>query len=849
MESNLINWLELACSEVLQCENVSSLSLEECVVFVGKNLFGIDGDLDTNGVHDHISDKIGVYYNPQLVTNTVKLILKYVVSPECPEREQFVSHIISMSSSMQECLMKTIQEESTDSPPIPPKKEARLAVEQPERLQTDFPCDMCFRKDRELEKYSRDLSDAINRESALEEKLQVENSANLRQVLDLECIINEKDIAIKRMKADIAALQKTESELLTSVKEKSTLVNKISTLEDRIDILEPLANRAETASNQLERLKEKMDRLTGVQEQLRAESESHNETHARLLEAQQELDTLRTSKSHLEDYRTRCAENQITIADLTSRLAFSESSAQALAAELDAVREGSHNSEKMAKRLNDELKNASEELKSFNRVTGIGDSMSELNPEVMKELRFLRTENEDLKSKLDMSSLESLDKMQQDISDQKCVNTSLQQKWTLAKDTIKERNAQIVDLEDSLRDWKHKYSVLFTEHREACAMAAEDTLSQRILFASKVKHLKTRSEHQAKLARMGSETVVHWLSEDLHVTSETLKFTESELKCTTEARDELDQQLKETEHKLQETDAKVISTIEENKRKVDELTHSYEEELQAVVEKGKRKIAEIQEEHTSALDIESRKANSLAADVEEEKLKRRRVDRERRFYESEMQKYKSQLQVASASGGGSSLEVEGAIKEMKVMQAQLDASQIEAKRLREQIALLENAPRDSQSVGSQHRNSLSDRALHIDSNTEVENKTQLLSSRPQRVRVATSHEKASTVSHSTASKKDDNISAYVEQTELLERRIEQMTRERREMISKNLEENKEKMEMSQKLLQSEREFATLKAKMTKITLEKERLERRIAKGEMENVPPKPTSTVGSSLVL
>ena len=58
-----------------------------------------------------------------------------------------------------------------------------------------------------------------------------------------------------------------------------------------------------------------------------------------------------------------------------------------------------------------------------------------------------------------------------------------------------------------------------------------------------------------------------------------------------------------------------------------------------------------------------------------------------------------------------------------------------------------------------------------------------------------------------------------------------MQKEKREMIARNLEENKEKIELSQKLLLSEREIAALKTKLTKATLENERLERKIMKAQ------------------
>ena len=69
---------------------------------------------------------------------------------------------------------------------------------------------------------------------------------------------------------------------------------------------------------------------------------------------------------------------------------------------------------------------------------------------------------------------------------------------------------------------------------------------------------------------------------------------------------------------------------------------------------------------------------------------------------------------------------------------------------------------------------------------------------------------------------------YLEQTDMVDKRVEQLTREKRDLLSKNLEENKERVEVSQKLIASEREIRTLKSKITKMTLEKERAERRLA---------------------
>lgn len=45
---------------------------------------------------------------------------------------------------------------------------------------------------------------------------------------------------------------------------------------------------------------------------------------------------------------------------------------------------------------------------------------------LMNELHKLRTDNQDLMSKLDKSSMDSLDLLESQIADQKCINSSLQ---------------------------------------------------------------------------------------------------------------------------------------------------------------------------------------------------------------------------------------------------------------------------------------------------------------------------------------------------------------------------------------------------------------------------------------
>ena len=62
--------------------------------------------------------------------------------------------------------------------------------------------------------------------------------------------------------------------------------------------------------------------------------------------------------------------------------------------------------------LAEELAATTEKLREAERVGGVGEAMSELNPALMQELEKLRSEKADLLGKLDASSMDSLNRLE-----------------------------------------------------------------------------------------------------------------------------------------------------------------------------------------------------------------------------------------------------------------------------------------------------------------------------------------------------------------------------------------------------------------------------------------------------
>jgi hypothetical protein len=494
-------------------------------------------------------------------------------------------------------------------------------------------------------------------------------------------------------------------------------------------------------------------------------------------------------------------------------------------------------------------------------LAGLG--ISEFNPEVKKELQTLRAENEELKQQINDSSLQSLDLLRQQISDQQCFNSSLQEKWNDAKHQIKQLQKSLADTTQQLDHSRHSLHLLTLESKELSRCAEEDRLSLAHSFHCKEKFLRQSSQDQWLLLSLGKQNLQKNLeNEVIHLYTDLEKKTVDyeEMKESYVSSQEVVQSQQETiEHWTQE-----YSSLEsQTKEEMNLLREETEKEVKRCDEKFQLQLTSLTQDHSHELSLEKRRFESLEDEMEAERSKRRKVERERKYYENEALKYRNQYELFSSGNMNSSelnaKEMTSVIKEMKTMQEQLDHSREEVKRLQDQLSFIQSTGAGAAGgamtslelpgVVDEQRESEAD-LVAVSSQQQQQGIHSGPTRQAQRIRLqsttatssSSSSASSSTLSSSSTAvsfrSNTTDLSAYIEQTELLERKIEQMNRERRELIAKNIEENKEKVELNQRLLQQEREFTTMKSKFVKLELEKERLERRIAKGGgSENVAP------------
>lgn len=829
-------------------------SLEECVLALIKNTFNIQEENFTfNDVKHVVIQYFGEPAEEDLCeVDSTSLLHRYLeyclvmaVSQNCPHQSDHVQNILSMDPSHQQFLMQAIQtgpqiispssesdgevdeqampmtqtemesegqaqvaddtcmntdDSSEATEPIADEmsvvKDADIVEALPVMsilmpthqpiIDAEMECQACDMKSQTILNQQKMIEQMSAREQENQAKFKAEVALGMGKLVDAEVLLLEKDQQIAQLTDTVDLFTRQVAELEEKLKGQKDNSTRVQVLQDRIEVLEPQAARVEAVEAQLVRLRDRLEEQGTVKQQLKEEAQAHAETHNKLLEAEAELEVTRKHKPLLDEYRAKHAESMIALESLTLRLKTKEEEVQRMQDLQASLANSENNGLLQAHRLAEELHVATERIRTLERVGGVGEGMTELNPAIMNELRALRTQNQELIAKLDDSSLESLDRLRNQLAEQACMNTSLNGKWLATTDELKRALGRIEVLQQTLAQAREDHANLEQRLVETEQMSQEHLVSMRYEYAVKIENIINKNADERAALILEKDTIISELTGELNHTKSVLETTEGEV-----AR------LESEKAELEATVASLTEQIRLGRIEVKRIIDDYEQQL-----------TEMEDTHNKAIAEEEERTRAVAVDLDIERGKRRRVERERKLLEAEVHRSKTQAQIG---GGSSTQEVETALKEFKSMQAQLEEAQNEIQQLRSSMQSGSQQPTNLASIGE---------------TDELDTEGGDGSRRSKRLRGPTRNFKSSAATERASSALDSGI---LQQNEVSEKRLEQLQRERRELIAKNLEENKEKMELSQRLLVCEREITTLKTKLTKLTLENERLERRMAK--------------------
>jgi hypothetical protein len=633
------------------------------------------------------------------------------------------------------------------------------------------PCEKCEEMLEINTQLSKDLNDILHQRNELDKAFRIGSDTNLERLMAAESAINAREEEVRRLTTALeVASSKVDHTEMMSKSMQSMHDTSVKELAAEMEELRSQAGLVDKLERKLERLHERLESLIDVKAQLTEERSSHSATQSQLMLLDREVSGLRKLKTQIEEYRSQYAISCVSLEEIRVELQAKSFAHDVLSVENIRLQEILLVQQQNGELLSESLEVTQEELQIKEaEAAAYGSDLdrSELNAGARRELETLRAENKVLVSRIDETVGDAVDALKVKLEDQRCTNAILQQKWFESKIQLDGMIEEIATLRIAMAELEEMKEALLLHVDELTSSHLEETRDFRLKWDMEKEQLQaTCSTLQRHLEAANSA-----LELANHEKSEAFQHQRAAEDATAASQSQVCILL----GRINELEILGTSTRETMQTDYDGRVSELSSQHEAALAIERDNLALLVEQHT-------KRQVELSADVEEERLKRRKVDREKKFLETEVHRFKSAVQSA---GGGGSQDVEAAHKELKSMQSELDAAHAELGVLRSRSGTSDTKEAPVMGAGRTRYST----------------------------RTATS-----------------SSGRMAETSDLSDKRIEQLTRERRELIAKNLEENKEKLDLAQKLLVAEREATTLRSKFTKLTLEKERLERKYLKG-------------------
>jgi chromosome segregation ATPase len=246
----------------------------------------------------------------------------------------------------------------------------------------------------------------------------------------LETKVNDLQAELQEMSDQSEAAENVKAEL-AGVKDEMELMMHTKSLFD-------------DTTERLNIYKEKLQQLTDVKEVLQREEEAHSRSVDENLRLQYELNTLQPLKRQLEDYKSRTVEAEVCLTETQD--------------ELQKLKQQRQDSSDTHENLKSTIQSQDEEINALRcrikqeeegekEAAGLGEGISEMNPDVREELLRLRNENVQLKAFAEKREDDAVAKLELEADDAQRLSERYKSQFLSTKGTLE---TALIDLQQSI---------------------------------------------------------------------------------------------------------------------------------------------------------------------------------------------------------------------------------------------------------------------------------------------------------------------------------------------------------------------------------------------------------------
>jgi hypothetical protein len=459
-----------------------------------------------------------------------------------------------------------------------------------------------------ITKLQQQLIESNKKEMTLLHQVDTIHSSHRAEMLQVESryLSTIRDIET-RYTTELSTI-KTENETLREYEIKvKSMTEENSRLHDEVDILQTSKEKLSYTEEQLRKCREKLDIVGDTTAALQREEVAHAASVDKCLLLESELAVLKPLKRQLEEYRVRSADAEVALSDCREELRRVKARSMGLEGTVDTYERDAKarhsETSSLQKRLLEEGSNEKVGINGSSTSGGIiiGSGMSELNPELMSELKTLRSEYVRLKDFEAKREVDAVQRLEESYDDAQRLVERYKEQYFTTKSTLEDTQSLLHEsmtregnLQSKVEELLTQINVLDVEMKEERLKAQKTALEVERNYQNEKKEIITKGRQELKdmedklLTKLDNERKQHKEKLD-RVESQRIEMENYLSAQLVEVREQSATILRSTK----EMGQKLLNDMEQSKQ--DEITKILQDkttEIDALMTKGKAMIRE-----------------------------------------------------------------------------------------------------------------------------------------------------------------------------------------------------------------------------------------------------------------